>query len=242
MAFDLSTIEGAEFGVSGLLFQNNLMMYDRRTDETLWPQMLRRGARGPPKSSPSQMVPVVEMTWEGWTCLHPDTKVPAQDVENRHNFSLCRYPYGDYEQLHNEETPYLLRGIDPRRPSKERVLGIPSRSASGGGIALPFDWLNALGSVGVASWRDSSPSVVVFCYGPGQGAMAYYSVANCQELSFEVNGGLIVDRETGSTWTIEGLAADGLLAREQLEVVAEAYVAFWLAWATFHPATQLWSG
>ena len=242
MAFDRSTIEGAEFGVSGLLFQNNLMMYDRRTNETLWPQMLRRGGCGPSKGSPLQMVPVVEMTWEGWTDLHPDTKVPAQDVENRQNFSLYRYPYGDYEQLHNEETLYPLPEIDSRRPPKERVLGIPSRSASGGGIAFPFDRLNALGSVGVVSWRGSGPSVVVFWDGPGQGAMAYYSVANGQEFSFEVDGGLIVDRETGSTWTIEGLAVDGLLAGEQLEVVAEAYVAFWFAWATFHPATQLWSG
>ena len=50
----------------------------------------------------------------------------------------------------------------------------------------------------------------------------------------------IFDLETGSTWTLEGLAVDGPLLGTQLEPVAEAFVAFWFAWAAFHPGTQLW--
>ena len=85
-------------------------------------------------------------------------------------------------------------------------------------------------------------AVVVFWDELSQGAMAFYPVANGQELSFRTSAGSIVDRETGSTWTIEGLAVDGSLAGEQLAPVAEAYVAFWFAWAAFHPQTRVWSG
>ena len=136
MAFDRSTIDGAELGVPGLLFQNNLMMYDRRTNDSLWPQMLRGARCGPSTGTQLQMVPVFETTWEGWTDRHPDTKVPAQDVENGQNFASYGYPYGNYEQLNNDGTLYPMQALDPRRPPKERVLGIPSPSSSGGGIAF----------------------------------------------------------------------------------------------------------
>ena len=240
IAFDRSTIDGAELGVSGLLFLNNLLMFDRRTNESLWPQMLRGARCGPSTGTQLQMVPVFEMTWEGWTDLHPNTKVPAEDVENRLLFASYLYPYGNYEELNNPGTLFPMQTIDPRRPPKERVLGIPGPVVSGGGIAFPFDELKALGSVGVAPERANGLPVVVFWDELNQGAMAFYPVANGQELSFRTSAGSIVDGETGSTWTIEGFAVDGALAGEQLEPVAEAYVAFWFAWAAFHPFTRVW--
>ena len=50
MVFDRTAAGGAELGVSGLLFRNNLVMYDRSPSgvvETLWPQMLAGGRCGP---------------------------------------------------------------------------------------------------------------------------------------------------------------------------------------------------
>ena len=40
MVFDRAAAGGAEFGVSGILYQSNLVMYDRNTSESLWPQMV----------------------------------------------------------------------------------------------------------------------------------------------------------------------------------------------------------
>jgi len=70
--------------------------------------------------------------------------------------------------------------------------------------------------------------------------MAFFTNPGAQDLSFETSQGKIVDLETGSTWTIEGLAVGGPLAGTHLEPIAEAHVAFWFAWATFHPETQIW--
>jgi hypothetical protein len=43
MVFRRDVVQGAEFGVSGLLFKNNLVMFDRAAvggEDSLWPQML----------------------------------------------------------------------------------------------------------------------------------------------------------------------------------------------------------
>ena len=69
----------------------------------------------------------------------------------------------------------------------------------------------------------------------------FYPNTGAQTLNFEVRNGSIVDLETESTWTVEGLVASGPLAGERLEPVAEAYVAFSFAWAAFHPTTELWA-
>lgn len=52
----------------------------------------------------------------------------------------------------------------------------------------------------------------------------------------------VVDTTTGTSWSITGEGLDGKLAGLRLEPVAEAYVAFWGAWAAFNPDTRLWKG
>lgn len=49
MVFDREPLHGTEFGVSGLLYRTNLIMYDRVGEESLWPQM-SRGARCGPRT------------------------------------------------------------------------------------------------------------------------------------------------------------------------------------------------
>ena len=96
LAFDRRTVSGAEFGVSGLLFQTNLIMYDRRgLSESLWPQMLRGARCGPSNGVALPMVPIIEMTWRGWQELNPSTKVVTENTTFDRPYQL--YPYGDYD-------------------------------------------------------------------------------------------------------------------------------------------------
>jgi hypothetical protein len=50
----------------------------------------------------------------------------------------------------------------------------------------------------------------------------------------------IVDIETESVWTFEGVAISGALANNRLELILRAHVAFWFAWATFTLRTRIW--
>lgn len=71
-------------------------------------------------------------------------------------------------------------------------------------------------------------------------AAAYEPRLEGDELSFEVQDGEIVDTDTGSTWRYDGIAVDGPHEGSRLEPVADAYVAFWFAWAIFQPDTEIW--
>ena len=63
-----------------------------------------------------------------------------------------------------------------------------------------------------------------------------------QGVTLQIDGSTIVDSETGSAWSLDGQARSGPLAGARMEAIPEAYVAFWFAWAIFHPDTELWSG
>jgi len=231
LVFDRGPVSGAEFGVSGLLYRNNLMMYDRTTGESLWPQMSRGARCGPRDGTDLPMVPVMEMTWEGWRTLHPETRVVTSGTGFGLNYQV--YPYDDYDRIDNPETLFPMPGFDDRRFPKERVLGIPSGD---GGIALPFGELDRTGG----NTATTVAGDVVFWDARRQTAMAYRPELDGSPLTFTSTRTRITDEETGSEWRVDGLAITGPLEGRRLDPVPEAYIAFWFAWASFQPETELW--
>ena len=71
--------------------------------------------------------------------------------------------------------------------------------------------------------------------------MAYRPFVDGERVSFSVTEFGIVDNETGTRWGVHGRAQFGPRMGAELEPVAEAYVAYWGAWAAFHPNTELWT-
>ncbi len=93
--------ETLEFGVSGLLWNSNLVMYDRRADaddESLWDQILGRAVAGPAAAEGKSLavLPCSLVTWDEWRHLHPDTTVPAPEPDLVKAYA--RNPYGPYYQ------------------------------------------------------------------------------------------------------------------------------------------------
>ena len=78
------------FGVSGLLYKRNVLMYDRETD-SLWSQLLGRAATGSLTGTPLRVLPSVQTTWGRWKKQHPRTLVLSFDTGYRMNYS--RDPY-----------------------------------------------------------------------------------------------------------------------------------------------------
>ena len=147
MVFDRSSgVDGSTFGLSGLLFLNNLIMFNRTADgttESLFPQMMRGGRCGPLDGQALTTYPAVEMEWASWRSLHSDTRVVSDVVNSDRDYRL--YPYGRYEAF--DETLFPQTNIDRRRSPKERVLGIPGVGDSG--LAFPFGALAALGDAAI---------------------------------------------------------------------------------------------
>jgi hypothetical protein len=147
------------------------------------------------------------------------------------------YPYGGYEALDNASTLFPAT-IDPRRPPKERVLGIPHES---GGLVFPFGLLDEMGAVASVPAEFEGGELVVFWDRARQSAMAYHPLMDGERLTFSVVNDRITDDQTGSVWTVDGWATDGDLSGRRLEPEAEAFVAFWFAWPEFYPEIRIWN-
>jgi len=242
LAFDRGAVGDAEFGVSGLLYLNNLIMYDRSAgEESLWPQMLRGARCGDRDGVSLPMIPVIEMTWGGWLTLYPDSDVVSEATG--FGFDYDDYPYGSYSEPDNRQVLYpLAEPMDLRRPPKERVLGIPDGS---GGIAFPFGELireatDLGGDLATVRGATSDGDFVVFWDGRREGGMAFRPEMDGQPLTFEVAGGAIRDVESGSAWTVDGASTSGTYFGRTLEAVPEAFVAYWFAWPAFYADIDLW--
>jgi uncharacterized protein DUF3179 len=245
MGFDRTSIGGQELGVSGLLFMNNFLMFNRGDPESLWPQMLGEAKCKADIGRTLDRFPIFEMTWQAWKGLHPETTVISSEVNISRDYTL--YPYGDYELLSNSRFLFpAMPRLDERRPAKERVLGLPSTKSGEPGIAFPFGALEEEPSSWTVIETEWNGEEVVLLWADvpaGGGVFSPFHPVTGERLWFRTAPSRgIEDTTTGTLWSITGEAIAGELLGLRLEPVAEAYVAFWGAWAAFHPATRLWQG
>ena len=110
-----------EFGVSGLLYNSNVLMYDRDDQaESLWSQLKRGAVAGPQVRNRLQLLPVELTTWEDWSQRYPTTTVMSDDTG--HGRDYTRSPYSGYFS-----SPDLMFPVNPtsdRLPGKTKVLGV----------------------------------------------------------------------------------------------------------------------
>ena len=238
LTFDREQVDGAAFGVSGLLYQANLIMYDRNSEDSLWPQMAGVAACGAREGRVLVRRPVVETTWAGWKELFPGSVVLGIDPSLVFTYGVNPYGIG-YEHPDNPDfIGFPLPRDDTRRRPKERVLGLPAAEGRPP-VAFPFLAMEEEGDFWTAAFDHAGEPAVVFWDADRQTALAMRPVAGGQALTFQAGDDGFVDGDTGARWNVAGRATGGSLEGEQLEIIAEAYVAFWLPWAAFHPGTNL---
>ncbi len=239
ITFDRAGVNNLDFGVSGLLWRNNNVMFDRAEDTfSLWSQMGNVALCNSEGGAGRKLAPypVIEMTWAGWKALYPDTKVIASSTGFNRNYDSN--PLGNYAEPDNPRLEWPMPDpIDTRRPPKERILGLPDEL---GGLSLPFGELDKLGPVAALHQTFSNTPIVIFYDRDKQAASAFTLTGIDEDKTFTVSSGVIIDEETSSVWQIDGLAVEGPLAGSRLSPVPEAYVAYWFAWAAFQPDATLW--
>jgi hypothetical protein len=65
-------------GVSGMLWENSLVMYDTET-ESLWSHFVGQAMRGPLEGEQLETIPSLMTDWESWKSRHPDTTVLSME-------------------------------------------------------------------------------------------------------------------------------------------------------------------
>jgi hypothetical protein len=93
-----------ELGISGLVFNSNLVLYDRQADgggESLWGQLQFRAIAGPAaaRGATLDVLPVSVVTWSQWRTRYPDGTVLAPRPGMHKLYKTSYQPYLDSEDL-----------------------------------------------------------------------------------------------------------------------------------------------
>ena len=120
MIFD-ARVDGQNltFGVSGLLYQSDMLLYDRKT-ESLWSQIKTEAVTGPLTGARLKLLSSTQTSWRQWKKKHPRTLVLSQRTGHRRNYD--RDPYLGYYT-----TSRLMFDVKNRNREfhpKERVIGV----------------------------------------------------------------------------------------------------------------------
>lgn len=107
------------FGVSGLLYNSDVLLYDRQT-QSLWSQLMSQAISGHHKGRQLQSLPVLHTTWRNWKSKYPDTLVLSTDTGYNRNYRNS--PYATY--LKSPQTMFPLSSVSRQYHPKEDVLGV----------------------------------------------------------------------------------------------------------------------
>lgn len=126
-----------DFGVSGFLYQSNLLMYDKQT-ESLWSQVLGKAVVGSYNEQKLTRVAMQRITFLELKEKYPDAKVLSADTGYRRDYTFN--PYGDYENAEKLYFPISVQ--DQRFFSKEIMLVVPVNNTW---VAFPWNKLKKTG-------------------------------------------------------------------------------------------------
>ncbi len=127
-----------KFGVSGLLYNSDVLLYDRTTG-SLWSQILSTAITGPLKGMKLPAVPASHTTWRQWRERHPSTTILSTDTGYRRDYR--RSPYLDYSR--SRALMFPVKEKNDKFRNKALVLGVRLGTTS---RAYPFNELRKHGA------------------------------------------------------------------------------------------------
>lgn len=232
------------FGTSGLLYADNLVMYDRQT-ESLWPQLTGQASIGVLTGEQLEAIPMGTVAWGDFRRAYPSALVLSRDTGFDRPYG--ENPYVGYDDPDGDLLFELPADPDSRLPVKERVVGVSDGSHS---VAVVR---RSLVSASPAELQVGDRELVLW-HKPGQASAldadtvaggadigsvgVFVPVVDGQRLHFEPAADGFWDTETGTRWNILGQATAGPLKGSQLRPYRHLDT-FWFAWVTFHPDTEL---
>lgn len=230
-----------EFGVSGLLFRNNLIMYDRNTGST-WSQMQLRSVGGEFSGTDAEIIQVIETTWGQWKEMYPDSDVLTRDTGFGNNYEI--FVYGSDYTTNHSSILFPIRNEDNRLQRKERVHALLPAEANEESDVKAYP-LSSFGP-GMTLIEDEYMGKNVLLVGSEDLDLvsSFRLITPFEnELELEAVDGelpIVMRDQHGNGWDIFGYAIEGPNEGERL-TSARGYTGYWFALADFYPGIQLYS-
>ena len=126
---------GIHFGVSGLLYNSDVLLYDLST-ESLWSQILGKAISGKRMGEELVKLPLQHTTWNAWRSKHPTSLVLSDNTGFSRDYN--RNPYDGYASSESVYFPISEKVPNNYHP-KELIIGL---EIAGEFMAFPFVELN----------------------------------------------------------------------------------------------------
>ena len=234
-----------EFGVSGLLFRNNLIPYDRNTDSE-WSQMQLRAVRDRLAGQTIETVDVIETIWATWKQMYPNSEVLALEsgVFSNSAYGEDQFLYGrDYGR--GDSPPLFPRfNNDNRFPTKKRFHGVIASDTVRQNADVKLYDIDNLGSE-ISIIEDSFQGIDHIIVGSSSLniAASFKTMHNGTELNFEAVQDelpVVMTDQEGNKWDVFGYAVSGPREGEKL-TPTKSYTGYWFAWVDFFPELEVHS-
>ena len=222
------------FGVSGLLYNSNLIPYDRASDSN-WSQIRLDCVNGKHIGEKVETFPMVETTWGTWKSMYPDTRVLSTNTG--HDRFYGRYPYGDY-RTNDDYLIFPVAHEDNRVANKERVLGVVQSgnariyrfSDLSISVTVIQDVLNEKNLVIAGNREDNF--MIAYVNDPGDGTVLSFSAVQGQYP-------VVMSDEEGNMWDVNGRAVSGPREGARLGNIP-SFMGYWFSFAAFYPGLSLY--
>lgn len=218
-------IDGNEttFGVSGLLYNTNLIPYDRSTNSN-WSQILNESVNGDLEGKKADLIMLVETDWKTWKSLYPGTKVVSVDTGFSRTYGTS--PYGDYNT--NNDRFIFPVAKDNRLPLKESVHAIVDGTDSKAYRFSDFETGRILMDMfkGKNYLVVGNKNFIVSFELDGQDITEY-------EYIYDGTSDVIIQDGEGNRYTIFGEAVSGAKIGDRLKPAA-AFMGFWFSIPAFY--------
>ena len=211
------------FGVSGDLYDSNLLMYDRNT-RSEWLQITGQALEGPLRGTKLHAYPVAYDTWDHWKANHPNGEVLSihNGFEQRFgNYEIS--PYAGYDYV--PDLFFVVNHDNKLLPRKTRVVGVEIHGVDKAYIE------DNLWKQGLVEDRIGDETIVIIADRESSRIGAFASPGH----AFGLKGSQVYD-ESGRRWVWTGYELS--LGQEHLRSL-DLISTYWFAWAAIHPRTEL---
>lgn len=227
-------LDGKEttFGVSGLLFNTNLIPYDRASGSN-WSQMKHECVHGPLAGTKINILHVVEMSFGSFKKMYPNGRVMNEDTG--FNRTYGDYPYGDYRT--NEQVIFPISNEDNRLPKKKRVLGLV---LEGKVKAYTFDHFPG-NAITMKQDQVGNRPVLIVGSETQNFLTAYYIDKGEETLEMTLvtnNLPIIMKDQFGNSYDLFGNVVAGPELGTRLEAPLN-YIGYWFSWASFNEEVEV---
>lgn len=201
-------------------------MFEDATTKSWWQQATGKAITGALKGTVLTEIPSEQMQLSAWLRQYPNSLIMQGDTA-----------FNDTYKKMDVYDKGLSKGNLTRRDSgswkpKSWVVGVEA-----GTVAKAYDWNNLVAKKIVSDSISSTPLLLVI-ENDSSSFHVYNRKLGEQFLQFELSGDgkNLVDKNTASVWSTQGVAIEGPLKGSKL-LPLRAYQEFWHSWQTFHPIT-----